>query len=80
MMVALSQLMLMPMLMMLDLALMPLLDTSEVVAYNVADDANADAKMPNASCYLAGAYAVLMLPPLLPMLMLLRPLLRATNR
>ena len=80
MMVALLQLMLMPMLMMLDLTLMLLLDAFKAAAYAAAVDANADAKMPNASRHLAGAYDVLLLPPLLPMLMLLRPLLRDTNR
>ncbi len=60
-------LMLMPMLMMLALTLMLQLDASDAAAFlAAANDANADAKMPN---------AVLLLPPLLPMLMLLRYLL-----
>ena len=70
-------LMLMPMLMMLALTLMLLLDASNVVAYAVANDANADAKIPNVARHLGGAYVVLMLPPLLPILMLLRQLLLA---
>ncbi len=69
--------MLMPMLMMLALTLMLLLDASDAAAYAAANDASADAKMPNAARHLAGAYAVLLLPPLLSMLMLLRQLLRA---
>jgi len=52
-----------------------LLDAFYVVAYATAIDANADAKMPNVARQLAGAYVVLLLPPLLPMLMLLRQLL-----
>ncbi len=40
--------------------------------FAAANDANADAKMPNVARHLASAYVVLMLPPLLPMLMLLR--------
>jgi hypothetical protein len=43
--------------------------------YADANDAYADAKMPNASHHLVGAYDVLLLPPLLPMLMLFRQLL-----
>ncbi len=65
-------LMLMPMLMMLAPTLVLLLD---VGAYAAANDAGADAKMPNAARHLVGAYAVLLLPSLLPMLMLLRQLL-----
>ncbi len=38
--------------------------------------ANTDAEMPNVACHLVGAYDVLLLSPLLPMLMLLRHLLR----
>ena len=65
-------LMLMPMLMMLALTLMLLLDAYNVVAYAAANDSNVDAKMPNATRHLAGAYVVLLLSPLLPMMMLLR--------
>ena len=43
--------------------------------FAAANDANADAKMPNIARHLAYAYDVLLLPPLLPMLMLLRQLL-----
>ena len=45
--------------------LMLLLDASDAAAYAAANDANADAKMPNAARHLAGAYVVLLLPPLL---------------
>ena len=69
--------MLMPMMMMLALTLMLLLDASDVAAYAAANDANADAKMPNVARHLAGAYVVLLLPPLLSMMILLRQLLRA---
>ena len=72
--------MLMPMPMMVALTLMLLLDVSDVVAYAdacvVANDANADVKMPNVARQLVGAYDVLLLPPLLPVLMLLGHLLR----
>ena len=61
--------MLMPMLMMLALTLMLLLDASDVAAYADANDANSDAKMPNVARHLAGAYAVLLLPTLLAMMM-----------
>jgi len=65
----------MPMMMMLAMTLMLLLDASDDVAFfATANDANADAKMPNADRHLVGAYVVLLLPPLLPMLMLLRQL------
>ena len=47
--------MIMPMMMMLALTPMLLLDALKAVAYAVADDNDADAKMPNAACYLAGA-------------------------
>ncbi len=67
--------MLMPMLMMLALTLMIVLDSSDAVEYAAANDANAYAKMPNVVRHLAGAYAVLLLPPLLPMPMLLRQML-----
>ena len=60
-------LMLKPMLMMLDMTLLIFLDTSDVVAYAVADDANGDAQMPNIARHLAGVYAMLFMPPLLPM-------------
>ncbi len=50
-------LMLLPMLIMLALTLMLLLDASDAAA----NDANADAKMPNVARHLAGAYAVLLL-------------------
>ena len=68
-------LMLMSMLMMLALTPMLLLDASDAAAYAATNDANADANMPNDARHLAGAYVVLLLPPLLPMLMLLRQLL-----
>ncbi len=67
--------MLMTMLMTLALTLMLLLDAFDVVAYADANDANTDAKMPNVARNLDGAYVVLLLPPLLPRLMLLRQLL-----
>ncbi len=63
--------------MMLAMTPMIVLDTSDVVAYAAADDANGDAKMPNVARHLAGAYAVLLMPPLLPMQMLLWQLMRA---
>ncbi len=68
-------LMLMPMLMMLALTMMLLLDASDAVAYAAAYDVNADAKMPNAARHLPRAYVVLLLPPLLPMMMILRQFL-----
>ena len=37
--------------------------------FAAANDANADAKMPNAARHLAGVYVVLLLPTLLPMMM-----------
>ena len=62
--------------MMLALTLMIVLDSSDAAEYAAANnDANAYAKMPNVARHLAGAYVVLLLPPLLPMLMLLRQLL-----
>ena len=76
-MLVLLMLMLIPMLMMLALTVMLLLDASNAAAYAAANDANADAKMPNVARHLVGAYVVLLLPPLLPMLMLLRQLLCA---
>ena len=72
--------MLMPMLMMLALTPMLLLDAFDAVAYAAANDANADAKMPNVARHFVGAYDVMMLPPLLPTLMLLRQLMRADSR
>ena len=64
--------------MMLTLTLMLVLDAFDVVPYAAAnDDTNADSKMPNVARHLAGAYVVLLLPPLLAMLMLLRRLMRA---
>ena len=69
--------MLMPMLIMLALTPMLLLDVVDAVAYAVVTEANAEAKMPNVSRHLVGAYVVLLLPPLLPMMMLLRHLMRA---
>ena len=77
---ALLQIMLMPMLMMLDLTLTLLLYAFKVVAYDVVADAIADPKMLNASRHLASAYVAVLLPLLLTMLMLLRPLIRADNR
>ena len=65
------------MLIMLALTLMLLLDAFVVVAYAADDDANADAKMPKVARHLASAYIVLWIPPLLPMHMLLRQLMRA---
>ena len=65
------------MLIMLALTVMLLLDASDAAAYAAANDAIADAKMPNAARHLAGAYDVLLLPTLLPMMMKLRQLLRA---
>ena len=70
-------LMLIPMLAMLALTLMLLFDASHVVTYADVNDANTDANMLNVARHLVGAYFVLPLPPLLPMLMLLRQLLRA---
>ena len=55
--------------MMLALTLMLLLDASDATAYAAANDANADAKIPNTARHLAGAYVVLLLPTLLPMMM-----------
>ena len=43
------------MLMMLSLTLMLLLDALKSAAYTAADNAKADAKMPNIACYLVGA-------------------------
>ncbi len=71
----LLMLMLMPMLMMLALTLMLLLHTSDVVANAAANDACADAKLPNVAPHLASAYDVLLLPTLLPIPMLLRQML-----
>ena len=67
------------MLMMLALTPMLLLDAFDAAAYAAANDANADAKMPNAARHFAGGYDVMLLPPLLPMLMLLRQLMRADS-
>ena len=69
--------MLIPMLMMLALTLMLLLNAFDAAAYAAADNAIADAKMPNVARHLADAYAVLLLPPSLPMMILLKQLLRA---
>ena len=68
---------LMPMPVMLALTLMLPFDAFDVVAYAVADDTNADEEMPNIARHLAGACATLMMTPALPMLKLLRQLLRA---
>ncbi len=57
-------LMLMPMPMMFALTLILLLDVSDVVAYVVANDDKADAKMPNVARHLAGAFDVMLQPPL----------------
>ena len=43
------------MLMMLALTPMLLLDAFDAAAYAVANDSNADAKMPNVACHLVGA-------------------------
>ena len=67
-MLVLLLLMLMPMLMMLALTLMILLEFSDAAAFAAANDAKADAKMPNVSRHLVGTYVVLLLPSLLPML------------
>ena len=48
---------------------MLLLDAYDAAAYAAANDANADAKMPNDARHLAGVYVVLLLPALLPMMM-----------
>ena len=48
-------LMLIPMAMMLAPTKMLLLDALNVVAYAATDNADADAKMPNVACHLAGA-------------------------
>jgi hypothetical protein len=61
--------MLMPMLMMRALTLMLWLDAFDVGAYAAANDANADAKMPNDARHLASAYDVMLLSTLLPMMM-----------
>ncbi len=61
-------LMLMPMLMMLAVTPMLLPDAFDASAYAAVDDANADAKMPNSTCHLVGAYAMVMMPTLLPLL------------
>ena len=63
--------MLKPIPIMLSTTLVISLDTSDVDAYAVLDDTNGDAKMPNVARHLAGVYAVLLMPPLLPMQMLL---------
>ena len=76
-MLVLLMLMLMSMLPMLALTMMLLLNASDVVAYAIAYDANADAKIPNVTRHLASAYAVRLLPRVLPMSMLLSQLLRA---
>ncbi len=62
-------LMLMPILMMLALTLMLPLDAFDAATYAAANDANADAKMPNVARHLVGAYVVLLLPTLVPMMM-----------
>ena len=64
----------MPMLMILALTPMLLVDAA---AYAAANDANADAKMPNVARHLASAYDAILRSPLLPMLVMLRHLLRA---
>ncbi len=56
------------MLMMLALMLMLLPNAFDVDAYVAADLQNADAKMRNVACHLAGCYAVRMLPTLLMLL------------
>ncbi len=60
--------MLMPMLLMLALMLMLLPNAFDAAAYAAADLQNADAKMRNDACHLAGCYVVRMLPTLLPLL------------
>ena len=59
---------LMPMLIMLALMLMHLLDASAAAAYAAANDAYADAKMPNDARHLDGAYRVVLMPKLLRLL------------
>ena len=53
---------------MLALTSMLLLNAFDVVAYAAADDANADAKMPNDARHLASAYVVVLMPTLLQLL------------
>ena len=62
----------MPILAMLPLTLMLLLDAFDDAVVN---NANADANMLNDARHLAGAYVVLLLPPLLTMLTLLKHLM-----
>ena len=54
--------MLMPILRMLALTVMLLLYAFDVVAYAAADDANADAKMPNDARHLACVYVMMLMP------------------
>ena len=61
------------MMMMLAMTLVLLIDAYDAIAY----DLNADAKIPNDPRHFAGAYALMLMSPLLPILMLLRQLLRA---
>ncbi len=64
-------LMLMPMLMMLALMLMLLPDASKTAAHVAADDADANAKMLNDACHLAGANALLLLLLLLVVMLVM---------
>jgi hypothetical protein len=59
--------MVMPMLMML-LILKLMLDAFEVVAYADVENATADVKMPSIACHLAGTYAIVTIPRLMPFL------------
>ncbi len=61
----------MPMLMVLALTLLLLPDASKAVAYVAIDDADAETKMPNATCHLAGANVVLMLLLLLVVMLVM---------
>ena len=61
----------MPMLMMLALTLLLLPDASKAAAHAAADDAHANAKMPNVACHLAGANAVLLLLLLLVVMLVM---------
>ena len=61
----------MPMRMMLVLTLMNLPDAFDVVAYDAADDANVETKMPNPTRHLAGANDVLLLLMLLVVMLVM---------
>ncbi len=63
------------MLMMLAVTPMLLPNAFDASAYASVDDANADAKMPNSTCHLVGAYAMVMMPTLLPLLVMMQLML-----